>query len=425
MSAGRDATPTQNGGSRLSRLARTLLVVVATVVWLLCASLLLRTALPSGLRLPALNTEAVFGRELVQEATRVERFFLVTWLLEQIALFATLWVYSRRGARYMRESAAGPIGTGMLLGMLGLGVVWLVQLPFGMLDLWWARRHDLSEMGYLEWAFGDWFELGGTFVSICITLLIVMFLARRLGEAWWIPGAAVFVAVGAGFAFVQPYLIAGTTPVEDPSLRQAAVAYERAQGISGVPVSIEDVSGTTSQANAYAVGFGASRKIVLWSTMVDAESFSQREVRVVLAHEIAHHSSNHIPKGIAWFALFALPSAWVLMRVTRRRGGMGSPDAVPLALLVVALLQLGLTPAQAWISRTMEAEADWKALQTTKDPAAARGLFVGFGETSLGDPDPPTWAHVLLDSHPTLAERVAMTDAWAARQHQLLPPLHG
>ncbi len=192
-----------------------------------------------------------------------------------------------------------------------------------------------------------------------------------------------------------------------------------------MPVSIEDVSGTTSQANAYAVGFGASRKIVLWSTMVDAESFSQREVRVVLAHEIAHHSSNHIPKGIAWFALFALPSAWVLMRVTRRRGGMGSPDAVPLALLVVALLQLGLTPAQGWISRTMEAEADWKALQTTKDPAAARGLFVGFGKTSLGNPDPPTWAHVLLDSHPTLAERVAMADAGVARQHQLLPPLHG
>ena len=37
----------------------------------------------------------------------------------------------------------------------------------------------------------------------------------------------------------------------------------------------------------------------------------------------------------------------------------------------------------------MEAEADWKALQTTRDPAAARGLFVGFGETSLANPDPP------------------------------------
>ena len=54
------------------------------------------------------------------------------------------------GARFARESAAGPIGTGMLLGMLGLGLVWLVQLPFTLLDVWWARRYDLTESGYLD-----------------------------------------------------------------------------------------------------------------------------------------------------------------------------------------------------------------------------------------------------------------------------------
>lgn len=367
--------------------------------------------MPSDLQLSPVNTDAVFGTDLVDEAARVERFFLVTWVLEQVVLLATLSVYARRGARYVRESAAGPIGTGMLLGMLGLGLVWIVQLPFSLLDVWWARRHDLTESGYVEWAFGHWFELGAAFVSICISLLVVMFLARRIGDRWWIPGAAVFVAVGAGFAFVQPYLLGGTTPLKDPALRRAATEFQRAQGISGVPVSVEDVSGTTSQANAYAVGYAGSRKIVLWSTMVDG-SFSHREVRVVLAHEIGHHSSEHIPKGIAWFGLLALPSAWILMRATRRRGGMGRPESIPLALLVIATLQLALLPAQSWISRRMEVEADWKALQTTRDPVAARGLFVGFGTTSLGDPDPPAWAHILLDSHPTLSDRVAMADAW-------------
>ena len=108
----------------------------------------------------------------------------------------------------------------------------------------------------------------------------------------------------------------------------------------------------------------------------------------MLAHEIGHHSSKHIPKGLAWFALFALPGAWVLMRATRRRGGMGEAAAVPLALLVVAVIQLALAPAQTWISRRMEAEADWKALQTTRDPAAARGLFVGFGDDIAREPRP-------------------------------------
>ena len=391
------------------------LVAVAGVAWVWCALLLLRSAVPSDLEAVRLDTATVFGRALVRRAEHVERFFLIVWVLSQIALFATLWVYARRGPRFARESAAGPIGTGMLLGMLGLGIVWLVQLPFGALGLWWARRYDLSDIGYLEWAFGDWFELAAAFTSICVALLIVMFLARRLGEAWWIPGAAVFVAIGAGFAFAQPYLLAETTPLGDPSLRRAATEFEQKQGVSGIPVSVEDVSGTTSQANAYAVGFGASRKIVLWSTMVDG-TFTDREVRAVLAHEIGHHSSDHIPKSLAWFALFALPGAWILMRATRRRGGMGEAAAIPLALLVVAALQLALSPAQAWISRGMESEADWKALQTTRDPAAVRGLFVGFARTSLGDPDPPAWAHVLLDSHPTLAQRVAMAEAWRRQQ---------
>jgi STE24 endopeptidase len=384
--------------------------VLAATAWIVCALFLLRTSVPSGLRLAHVDTNAVFGNQVVREAVRVERFFLVTWLLAQATLFATLWIYARRGARFAGESAAGPIGTGMLLGMLGLGIVWLVELPFRLLDVWWARRHGLTEAGYLEWAFGHWFELGGTFVAICVALLIVMFLARHLGEIWWIPGAAVLVAIGGLFAFAQPYLVS-TAPLHDPALRRAVTEFERRQGVARIPVSVEDVSGTTSQANAYAVGFGPSRKVVLWSTMVGG-AFSDAEVEVVLAHEIGHHSSNHIPKGVAWFALFALPGAWILMRATRRRGGMGEAAAVPLALLVVAAIQLAATPAQAWISRRMEAEADWKALQTTRDPAAARGLFVGFGKTSLANPDPPTWAYLLLEDHPTLAQRVAMADAW-------------
>jgi len=379
-----------------------------------CASLLVRTTVPSGLRLPRVDTNAVFGKQVVHEAARVERFFLVTWVLGQITLLATLVVYARRGARFARESAAGPIGTGMLLGMLGLGIVWLAELPFRLLDVWWGRRHGLTKSGYLDWAFGHWLELGGAFVAVCVALLVVMFLARHLGEIWWIPGAAAFVAIGALFAFAQPYLVTGTTPLRDPALLRAAQAFERRQGVPGIPVSVEDVSGTTSEANAFAIGFGPSRRVVLWSTMLDG-GFSAAEVSVVLAHEIGHHSSNHIPKGVAWFALFALPGAWILMRTTRRRGGMGEAAAIPLALLVVAALQLAAAPAQAWISRRMEAEADWKALQTTRDPAAARRLFVGFARTSLADPNPPEWAHVLLDDHPSLAERVAMADAWQKR----------
>ena len=143
----------------------------------------------------------------------------------------------------------------MLLGMLGLGIVWIVELPFRVLDLWWARRYDLTESGYLDWIFGHWLELGAAFISVCVALMIVMFLARWLGEIWWVPGAAAFVAIGAFFAFVQPYLV-DTTPLRDPALQRSATEFERKQGVPKIPIRVEDVSGTTSQANAYAIGVG-------------------------------------------------------------------------------------------------------------------------------------------------------------------------
>ena len=61
----------------------------------------------------------------------------------------------------MRESAAGPIGTGFLLGMIGFCIVWLVQLPFSLAGFAWARRYDVVEIGYLEWLVEEVFALTG------------------------------------------------------------------------------------------------------------------------------------------------------------------------------------------------------------------------------------------------------------------------
>jgi Zn-dependent protease with chaperone function len=369
---------------------------------------------PDDLALPAVNVDAVFGRRFVARAEDYERFLYVVWLVSQVVLLATLAVYARIGPGFVRESAAGRIGTGMLLGMLGLGLVWLSQLPFDLANLWWQRRHDLSRAGYLDWAVSNWGVLGAEFLFVSFALLIVMGLAGPLGDRWWIPGSLVFIVLGATFAFVTPLLPGSDTkPLRDPALVAAADRLERAQGIDGVDVQVEKVSDQTRLVNAYATGFGPSARIVLWDTLLDR--FPRRQVEVVLAHEIGHHSSHHIPKGIAWYALFAVPGAYLIARLTRRRGGMRNPEAVPLALLVLVALQLAALPLESAISRRFEAEADWKALQSTRDPTVARGAFRGLARTSLGDPAPPRLLHLLLDSHPTLAERVAMAEAWRAR----------
>jgi STE24 endopeptidase len=101
--------------------------------------------------------------------------------------------------------------------------------------------------------------------------------------------------------------------------------------------------------------------------------------------------------------------------VTRRRGGMERPENVPLALLVLAATSLLLSPFLNQISRRLEAEADWAALKATNDPRSAEGMFRKFTVYDLIQPDPPTWSYVLLDTHPTVVQRIAMARAWQAR----------
>ena len=91
---------------------------------------------------------------------------------------------------------------------------------------------------------------------------------------------------------------------------------------------------------------------------------------------------------------------------------MGNPAAVPLALFVVAVFQLATLPLANHISSRMEAEADWKALEVTHDPAGLEDLMVEFSKTSLGDPDPPVLAQIVFGTHPTLADRIAMARAF-------------
>jgi STE24 endopeptidase len=371
------------------------------------------TVVPGDLELNADAAVRTFDPGATEEAESFEA--LVRWLFvaSQVVLVAVLAVYARVGTRFMRESAAGPIGTGFLLGMMGIALVWLVQLPFGLVETWWARRHDALEVGYLDYVLGDFLGLAGEALFLCLLLLVVMAFARLLRAAWWVPGVAVLAGLFALLAWMSPYLV---FELEDPPrdiARQARPLAER-QGVTGVPVRVEEVHEWTEQPNAYAMGLGDTRRIVLWDTLV--QDFTRPQVMSVVAHEFGHLQHDHIAKRVGWFALFALPAAFIVTLLARRRGGLGEPGAVPLALLVVVVLQLVASPLTSGSSRRYEAEADWAALEATRDPRALEQLHRRFTEEALSDPDPPGWYHWMFDSHPSGAERVAMARAWRARR---------
>ncbi|MGI9659636.1 MAG: M48 family metalloprotease [Gaiellaceae bacterium] len=405
-------SPDRRGGLRM---LPALIALLLAAGWGVAAYLLLRTQVPADLALPSLDEAEFFTARQLEEAERYDRFSRINWILSTVALLVSLAAYARWGHHFTRESAAGRIGTGMLLAMLGFAIVWLVQVPFGIAQLWWDRRNDVAELTYAEWLLNNWLTLGTEFLFVSFAILIVMGIAGWLGGRWWILGAPVFVGLALLFAFSFPYLLPGVGEFEDRQLAGEARTLATELGVEDIPIRVQEVDEFTDSANAFAGGLGPSRRVVLWNTLLDGR-FSDGEIRVVLTHEFAHHSENHIWKGLAWYALLALPGAYLIARLTRRRGGMAEARAVPVALLIFVTLNVLALPIDNMISRRYEAEADWVALQTTREPDAARQLFRSFADTALQDPTPPGWAFVWLDSHPTLLQRTAMAEAWEARQ---------
>jgi Zn-dependent protease with chaperone function len=384
--------------------SRAAIVLALGAVWAVVAWLLWRSSLPA-YHLPHLDEGALFPPHVLHQArhfSAVERLF---WLGKTVTQLVVLGLFARWGVRWTRESAAGPIGTGMLLGMIGFALVWIAELPFAVLAVWWRHRYGLSG-SYTDATIGNWFALGAAFLTLCVALAIVMGLARVrwIGDRWWLPAAPVFVGLTTFFAFVAPWLLGGS-----PFHRPYVTKLER---IEHVHVPVRVISGF-AEPNAFATGLGASRRVFLWDPIVE-RPFTPRMDRFVLAHELGHLAHNHIWKSIGWYALFAFPLAYVLSLAARRRGGMGLPEAVPLVIFVYVVLQLAVLPLRNVVTRHLESEADWSALRATRDPVAGQHLFRLFASETLGDPNPPWWDYVFLENHPTLMQRIEMTRYYAA-----------
>ena len=383
-------------------------------MWALAAAALWRTKVPADLHLPSLNPTSVFGSHATKAGVRYERFLDYDWLLGTLAEIGTLLVLVRRGPRLTRSLGLGPVNAGIITAVVVATIVWAVSLPFDVAEAWWARRHGISKDSWASIVFSPWQGLLGRTVATVIVFALLLLLARRFAQSWWIPGATIIFALAVLIQFVVPYVNRiGTHPVRSPSLAAAIDRLEAREHAGDPVVRVQPVGDSTTAANAYAVGLGPSRSVFFWDTLFDGR-FTKREVRFVAGHELAHLARRHIWKGLAWGLLFGLPILASVAVATGRRGGLRNPETVPLALLTLVVLQLALTPFQNAVSRRYEAEADWIGLGGTRDPAAARGLFKGFVRTDLQDPEPPGWVHVFLDDHPTPLHRVEQADAWAA-----------
>ena len=287
-------------------------------------------------------------------------------------------------------------------------------MPFSLVDLWWQHHWGLGPFDVAAWLSSQWAVLAPEVVSAMLTIVVLVGLAGRF-KRWWLIATPLFVLIAALYAFGSAYLVGGSTHrLRSAALRADVVRIERIEHVTGTPVRVEDVSKWTNQANAFTVGFGPSTHVIVWNTLLDGR-FSRGEEDVVLAHELGHVRSRHILKALGWTALIVGPTLWLVAFATRRRGGLGDPANLPLAVLILALLALATAPLQNAVSRRYEAEADWRALNATRDPASASQLFRSFERTSLEQPSPSLGDYLWLENHPTLMQRIAMAERWRER----------
>lgn len=377
-----------------------------TAGWLAAAALLWRTTVPD-LAVPQLDAAALFDARTLERNARYEYGRALLWALGLAAQLAALALLARR-----RPELRGPwLLRGALVGALVYAVAWLADLPFDLAGHWWRRRYEISELGYLGFVFGHWSTTLGELALAALAGATVVTVGRLLGARAWLGLWAAFVALAAAYVLVYPSLLAPRLkPLEDRALASEIQALARQAGLPGATVEVRKARERTRAVNAEAIGAGPTTRVILWDTLLEPQ-VGRGEIRFAAAHELAHVARDHLWKGVAWFALIALPCLWILGRVVP----LGDPRALPAAALVLLLLQLVTLPAANAITRRYEREADWDGLRLTRDPAAAEALYRRFARTGLSDPDPPFLLHALLDTHPTLVERIEVARAFGAR----------
>jgi STE24 endopeptidase len=320
-------------------------------------------------------------------------------------------LFDRVEARPLLGGAAVGAGISLLLVVTGLPIsAWMRQRS---LDV------GLSTQAWPDWALDVVKGAGISAVTAAIGGLAAVALVRRFPRTWWAPGAVLVIAYGVVTIWLYPIVIDPVfnkfDKLKPGQLRSDVLRLAERAGVDVGEVYRIDASRRTSAANAYVIGLGHSKRVVLYDNLID--KFPRAEVRVVVAHELGHQKHNDLLRGLAWLAIVAPAGTFLTQALAERFGrrDLGTPAGLPAIALAVSLAGLGLGIASNALSRPVEASADSFALELTRDPADFINFERRIAIRNISDPDPPGLFHVLFDTHPTDKERIGFGEAFRSK----------
>lgn len=308
-----------------------------------------------------------------------------------------------------------PVIRDFLAGFALILATRLVALPF---DVWLAvvRRDN----GLLIEPWGTWLlRWSGTALVIALLGALAVTLALGIVRRWprrgWIAvvaGAAVAVAA---VSLVVPFVNVVDGTRSDPIVRDRVLAIAKDAGVEVGDVVVVDVADRSPALNATVSGWGPTRTVTLYDTLLTTATPEQ--VDAIVAHELVHVRDNDVVLGTALAMLgaavvVALGLALAMSPGVRQRLGVRGRADTPLVALLVAVVLAGTVvalPVSATISRAIEARADRDAVAITGDPAAYADLIALLAVTNRSTLEPPPWRYALFFTHPTPLQRIAAT----------------
>jgi Zn-dependent protease with chaperone function len=298
-------------------------------------------------------------------------------------------------------------------------ILFLVDLPLSYYQ-GYVREHayGLSNQTLGKWASDQVTALIVGIVAGVLFLWVPYLLLKRSPRRWWFYTGLAAIPFIVVVTFVQPIwidpLFNRFGPMKDQALEADILRLAERAGIEGGRVFEVAKSEDTNAVNAYVTGFGGTKRIVLWDTIL--AKLNREQLLVVMGHEMGHYVLGHLWKLILSLSALIITALYVVHRLSgwliaryRERFGFGELAdiaSLPLILVLFSTASLIVTPIALAVQRHFEHEADRFALEITHDNYGAATAFVKLQQENLGIPRPGRLYKWWRASHPPLGERI-------------------
>jgi STE24 endopeptidase len=329
------------------------------------------------------------------------------------------------GLDWLNQALVTRMGPGMWqqLALLGSFVLigGLIDLPFTLYQTFVVEER----FGFNKMTFNLWLadllksSLIGAVIGLPIAALI-LWLMGSTGGLWWLYAWLFWMGFNLLLLVVYPTVIAPLfnkfVPLEDEALKTRVTALMQRCGFAAKGLFVMDGSKRSAHANAYFTGFGASKRVVFFDTLL--KQLSPGEVDAVLAHELGHFKHKHVIKRIvgmfamslAGFALLGYLSqqVWFYLGLSVRPVPNGPNDALALLLFMMAIpvFTVFISPIFAQFSRKHEFEADAYAVAQTNGADLKNALLKLYEDNASTLTPDPLFVKFYY-SHPPASERLA------------------